>query len=69
MRTNLDVQALRAKLNLTQAGLADLAMVDIATVWRWENKGVPEKGTARAFLELLADDADRSVDVDAGVSR
>lgn len=60
MRTELDVQALRAKLKLTQADLAQLAMVNIATVWRWENEGVPERGTARAFLERLADDAEQN---------
>jgi transcriptional regulator with XRE-family HTH domain len=57
MRTDLNVQAIRTKLKLTQAGLAEVAMVDVTTVWRWENIGVPERGPARAFLERLADDA------------
>lgn len=58
MRTEIDVQALRAKLKLTQVGLAEKAQVDVTTVWRWENEGVPERGPARAFLELLAEQAD-----------
>ncbi len=58
MQSEIDVQALRAKLSLTQAELAEIAMVDVATVWRWENTGVPERGTTRAFLERLVRDAE-----------
>lgn len=53
----LDLPAIRKKLDITQADLAKQAGVDVSTVWRWENDGVPERGPARAFLERLAADA------------
>lgn len=56
----LDIPAIREKLKLTQAQLAKQAGVDVSTVWRWENEGVPPRGSARAFLERLAEDAKRA---------
>ena len=52
----LDLPLIRRKLKITQADLAKQAGVDVSTVWRWENDGVPERGPARAFLERLAAD-------------
>jgi transcriptional regulator with XRE-family HTH domain len=51
------IQTVRKGLNLTQADLAKRAGVNVSTVWRWENDGVPENGPARAFLEALAIEA------------
>lgn len=54
MQNEIDLSALRKRHKLTQADLARLAGVDLSTVWRWENEGVPKRGPARAFLENLA---------------
>lgn len=51
--THLDIPAIRKALNLTQSQLADMAGVNLSTVWRWENDGVPKRGPARAFLDRL----------------
>lgn len=59
MHTDLDIPAIRKKLKLTQAQLAEMAGVDVATIWRWENEGVPTRGSARSFLERLAQDAEK----------
>lgn len=53
----IGVEAIRDKLNLTQADLAKKAGVNVSTVWRWENGGIPDNGPARAFLETLAKEA------------
>lgn len=52
-----DLASIRAALGLTQAALAEQAGVDVATVWRWENEGIPKRGPAKAFIERLARDA------------
>lgn len=52
----LDIPAIRAAHKLTQQGLADMAGVNLSTVWRWEN-GNPPKGAARALLLRLRDEA------------
>lgn len=51
--TPLDIPAIRKALNLTQSQLADMAGVNLSTVWRWENDGVPKRGPARALLDRL----------------
>ena len=51
--TRLDIPAIRKALNLTQSQLADMAGVNLSTVWRWENDGVPKRGPARALLDRL----------------
>lgn len=56
-QTILDIPMLRKALNLTQSQLADLAGVNLSTVWRWENGGVPKRGPARAFLNRLSMEA------------
>lgn len=49
----LDIPAIRKALSLTQSQLADMAGVNLSTVWRWENDGVPKRGAARALLDRL----------------
>lgn len=51
--TILDILSIRKALRLTQSQLAEMAGVNLATVWRWENVGVPKRGPARAFLMRL----------------
>lgn len=53
MQADLDIPAIRDAYGLTQQGLADVAGVNLSTVWRWEN-GNPPKGTARALLLKMA---------------
>lgn len=57
MQSDLNIPEIRATLGLTQAELAKSAGVDVSTVWRWENEGVPTRGPARAFLNKLAEEA------------
>lgn len=57
-----DLKTLRNNLNLTQSQLAEKIGVNLATVWRWENEGIPTRGTARAYLEKLAKEAARDAD-------
>ncbi|WP_421565934.1 helix-turn-helix domain-containing protein [Ochrobactrum sp. EDr1-4] len=49
----LDIPAIRKALNLTQSQLAGMAGVNLSTVWRWENDGIPKRGPARALLDRL----------------
>lgn len=53
METTLDIRALRKALSLTQTQLAEMAGVNLSTVWRWENDGIPTRGPARALLDRL----------------
>ncbi|MBZ3691016.1 helix-turn-helix domain-containing protein [Phyllobacterium calauticae] len=55
----INLPAIRKALNLTQTQLAVLAGVDLSTVWRWENHGVPTRGPAKAFIDRLASDASK----------
>lgn len=57
MNYALDLKAIRKSLNLTQAQLAEKVGVNLATVWRWENEGIPSRGPARAYLNKLAEEA------------
>lgn len=54
---NIDLPAIRRSLKLTQTQLAEMAGVNLSTVWRWENEGVPTRGPAKAFIDRLAIDA------------
>lgn len=47
----IDIKTLRERRNWTQADMANFFGVDKATVWRWENIRVPERGAARNALE------------------
>ena len=51
--SDLDIKQIRADRGLTQRELADLAGVNLSTVWRWEN-GKPARGAARALLLQMA---------------
>jgi transcriptional regulator with XRE-family HTH domain len=55
----LDIPGIRKRHGLTQQGLADLAGVNLSTVWRWEN-GNPPRGPAKAFLARLRDETPQS---------
>lgn len=52
-----DLKTLRKRLRLTQSQLAEKIGVNLATVWRWENEGIPTRGPARAYLDKLAEEA------------
>ncbi|PWL17418.1 transcriptional regulator [Falsochrobactrum shanghaiense] len=54
---NIDLPAIRRALKLTQTQLAQMAGVNLSTVWRWENEGLPTRGPAKAFIDRLALDA------------
>jgi len=54
---NIDLPAIRRTLKLTQTQLAEMAGVNLSTVWRWENEGLPTRGPAKAFIDRLANDA------------
>lgn len=56
---SLDIPAIRAAHGLTQQGLAEMAGVNLSTVWRWEN-GKPPRGPARKLLQVLASDVSPS---------
>ncbi|MEN5277335.1 helix-turn-helix domain-containing protein [Brucella sp. TWI432] len=53
----LNIPAIRKALNLTQSELAGMAGVNLSTVWRWENDGIPKRGPARALLDRLNEEA------------
>ena len=55
--TQIDLVAIRRILKLTQPQLAEMAGVNLSTVWRWENEGVPKRGAAKAFIDRLIADA------------
>jgi len=57
MDQKIDLPSIRKALGLTQSELATRAGVNVATVWRWENDGIPKRGPAKAFIEQLAKDA------------
>lgn len=62
--TPLDIPAIRKALCLTQSQLADMAGVNLSTVWRWENDGIPKRGPARALLDRLKVEALVAAQVD-----
>ena len=64
----INIPAIRKALNLTQTQLAELAGVNLSTVWRWENSGVPNRGAARAFLDKLNEDAQVAQNTAASVN-
>jgi len=50
--SDIDVKQIRTDMGITQKELADLAGVNLSTVWRWENVS-PPRGPALRFLENL----------------
>lgn len=62
MADALDLSAARKRLGMTQSELASRWGVDLATIWRWENRGVPQRGAAKTLAEtLIAEAAKRGV--------
>ncbi|UCA47709.1 DNA-binding transcriptional regulator [Pseudochrobactrum sp. XF203] len=57
---HIDLAAIRRSLKLTQPQLAEMAGVNLSTVWRWENEGVPKRGAAKAFIDRLIADTVKS---------
>jgi len=47
----IDIKTLRKRRNWTQDDMAKFFGVDKATVWRWENEGIPKRGVARNAIE------------------
>lgn len=53
MITGDSIRAARQKLRESQADFGRRFGVNQSTVNRWENKGVPDRGTARVAIERL----------------
>ena len=51
MEASIDIKRLRKARGWTQGDMAAHFGVDKATVWRWENEGIPARGVSRAMLE------------------
>lgn len=51
MQNEIDLKKLRQHRNWTQEKMGEYFGVDKATVWRWENEGIPERGVARKAIE------------------
>lgn len=54
MSEEIDLVSVRSALGMTRAALADEAGVDVSTISRWETKGIPKRGSARALINRLA---------------
>lgn len=53
MEQQIDVLAIRNRLEVTQAQLGEMVGVDQSTVSNWENKTTSPRGPARKLLEML----------------
>lgn len=51
MDTEFDIKSLRDARNWTQDQMAAHFGVNKATIWRWENIGIPSRGASRMALE------------------
>ena len=51
MNQPLDLKKLRSARGWTQQETADHFGVDKATIWRWENEGIPTRGPSRRAIE------------------
>ncbi len=51
MNEYLNLKQLRSARGWTQQQMADFFGVDKATIWRWENEGVPKRGPSRKAIE------------------
>lgn len=51
MENEIDIKELRRIRKWTQDDMGQHFGVDKATVWRWENEGIPARGVARMALE------------------
>jgi len=59
MDTKLSLSDARKRLKLTQPALAAEIGVDVMTIWRWENNGVPARGPARRVVDDLIAKAEK----------
>lgn len=55
----LNLAAARRRLKLTQGELAQRWGVDVATIWRWENRDLPKRGAGQALVRDLVAQAQR----------
>lgn len=51
MEPIIGIKKLRESRGWTQDDMAKHFGVDKATIWRWENKGIPERGPSRKAIE------------------
>ena len=51
MTQELSLKILRSARGWTQQDAATYFGVDKATVWRWENEGIPSRGPSRRLIE------------------
>lgn len=58
MTEQIDIKKMRKARRWTQAGMAEHFGVDKATVWRWENEGIPDRGVTRKAIEREWDATD-----------
>lgn len=56
MVTSEQIVTTRKRLRKSQGELAADFGVNLTTVWRWENEGVPEQGVASKALEKWVSD-------------
>ncbi len=56
MATSEQIILTRKRLRMTQGELAAHFGVNLATIWRWENNGVPENGLAAKSLDAWIED-------------
>lgn len=57
MITDIDIKKLRKFRSWTQKAMGDHFGVDLSTVWRWENEGIPDRGVTRKAIEREWEDA------------
>jgi DNA-binding transcriptional regulator YiaG len=51
MNDPISIKQFREARGWTQGDMANYFGVDKATVWRWENRGVPTRGPARQAID------------------
>lgn len=51
MGTNLNIRQLREARNWTRQEMANYFGVNLTTILRWENNGIPSRGVARRAIE------------------
>ncbi len=47
----IDIRKLRKFRKWSQTAMGDHFGVSLATVWRWEHEGIPDRGAARKHIE------------------
>lgn len=53
MKNEIDIKELRKARGWTQQEMGQHMGVDHQTIWRWENEGIPTRGTSPRMIELL----------------